>query len=64
MLSQDQITVGSCLKEVGRQTGEQNKMILGFSDLEHSLFNRTKKLREKPSYHSHDTANPQLPIHS
>lgn len=56
MLSQDQITVGSCLKEVGRQTGEQNKMILGFSDLEHSLFKSTKKLREKPSYHSHDTA--------
>ncbi len=41
-----------------------NNLLLVFSDLEHSFFNRTKKLREKPSYHSYETANSQLPIHS
>ena len=62
MLSQDQITVGSCFKEVGRQTGEQSSSC--FLRPRALFFNRTKKLREKPSYHSYETANSQLPIHS
>lgn len=63
MLSQDQITVGSCFKEVGRQTGEQSSSCF-LRPRALFFFNRTKKLREKPSYHSYETANSQLPIHS
>jgi hypothetical protein len=39
-----------------------NNLLLVFSDLEHSFFNRTKKLCEKPSYRSYEMANSQLSI--